>query len=127
VEVLLGTMRAKIPAYQLERQAPTHQPAARQRVYLARRASPTNPSASSGQGWEIDLRGLRVEESLERIEKFLNDATLDNVSPVRIIHGKGTGALRRAIGDYLANHPLVASSAPAEAPSGDGVTVVELK
>jgi DNA mismatch repair protein MutS2 len=68
-----------------------------------------------------------VEEALERTEKFLNDATLDDISPVRIIHGKGTGALRRAIGDYLANHPLVASSAPAEAPSGDGVTVVELK
>ncbi len=130
VEVLLGTMRAKVPTYQLERPAPTHPPAARQRVYLARRASPTNPSSASGgsgQGGEIDLRGLRVEESLERIEKFLNDATLDNVSPVRIIHGKGTGALRRAIWDYLASHPLVASSAPAEAPSGDGVTVVELK
>lgn len=47
------------------------------------------------------------------------------VRPIRIIHGKGTGALRRAIGDYLANHPLVASSAPAEGPSSDGVTVAD--
>jgi DNA mismatch repair protein MutS2 len=127
VEVLLGAMRAKVPAYQLERLAEILPNPPLQRgaegisgVHFSR---PSPHPAST----EIDLRGLRVEEALERTEKFLNDATLDDISPVRIIHGKGTGALRRAIGDYLANHPLVASSAPADAPSGDGVTVVELK
>jgi DNA mismatch repair protein MutS2 len=76
---------------------------------------------------EIDLRGHRVEEALDRVEGLLNGASLDGVSRVHIIHGKGTGALRRAIREYLADHPLVASAASAEGPAGDGVTVAELK
>jgi len=127
VEVLLGTMRAKVPAYQLQRPAeiPSNPPLQRgaggiSSIHFSR---PSPRPASI----EIDLRGLRVEEALERVENFLNDATLDDVSPLRIIHGKGSGALRRAIGEYLASHPLVASAAPAEGPSADGVTVVELK
>ena len=120
VEVLLGTMRAKLPVYQLERQEDqVHQPAARQGVYLSR-AAPRQPNT------EIDLRGLRVDEALDKLDSFLNSAALDGVSAVRIIHGKGTGALRRAIRDYLAGHPLVAAAAPAKGPSGDGVTVVEV-
>jgi DNA mismatch repair protein MutS2 len=49
------------------------------------------------------------------------------MSPVRIIHGKGTGALRRAVRELLDGHPLVESAASGEGPGGDGVTVVELK
>lgn len=120
VEVLLGTMRAKIPVYQLERQEKqAHQPAARHGVYFSR-------SAPRQANTEIDLRGLRVDEALEKLDGFLNAAALDGVSTARIIHGKGTGALRRAIREFLAGHPLVASASPAEGPGGDGVTVVEL-
>jgi DNA mismatch repair protein MutS2 len=46
---------------------------------------------------------------------------------VRIIHGRGTGALRQAIREHLAGHPLVASAASGEGPGGEGVTVVEIK
>jgi DNA mismatch repair protein MutS2 len=135
VEVLLGTMRAKIPVYQLERPAEreisaAHGPFARSRqgfrevagegVYFNR---PARPLAKA----EIDLRGQRVEEALDRVEDLLNDASTDRLNQVRIIHGKGTGALRRAIREYLSGHPLVASVAPDEGPSGDGATVVELK
>jgi len=120
VEVLLGTMRAKIPVYQLERQEKqAHQPAARQGVYFSR---PAPRQANT----EIDLRGLRVDEALEKLDGFLNAAALDGVSTARVIHGKGTGALRRAIREYLVGYPLVASASPAEGPGGDGVTVVEL-
>ena len=120
VEVLLGTMRAKIPVYQLERQAEGHPAAAAQGVYLDR-ARRKGPSA------DLDLRGLRVDEALSRVDEALNDAVLDGAGTVRIIHGKGTGALRRAIREYLGGHPLVMSAQDGEGPGGDGVTVAELQ
>jgi DNA mismatch repair protein MutS2 len=120
VEVLLGTMRSKIPVYQLERLAEGHQPAAQHGVFFSRPAR-RNVAA------EIDLRGLRVDEAVGRVDGWLNDAAIDGVSPLRIIHGKGTGALRSAVRDYLDGHPLVVSARYDEGPAGDGVTVVELK
>ena len=68
-----------------------------------------------------------MDEALFKIESLLNDASLSGAGQVRIIHGRGTGALRRAIRDYLGEHPLVATYAPAADASGEGVTVVELK
>jgi len=123
VEVLLGTMRAKIPVYQLERQAEGHPAAASQGVYLDR--APREPV--KGPGSELDLRGMRVDEALSRVDEALNDAALDGVSFIRMIHGKGTGALRRAIREYLGGHPLVISAEDGEGPGGDGVTVAELE
>ena len=120
VEVLLGTMRAKIPVYQLERQAEGHPTAAAQRVYLER-APRKNSSA------EIDLRGLRVDEALSRVDEALNDAALDGAGSVRLIHGKGTWALRSAIREYLGGHPLVISAEDGEGPGGAGITVAELE
>ncbi len=119
VEVLLGTMRARIPVYQLERPAAAHAVAARQGVYFDR---PVRRAATS----EIDLRGFRVDEALTRVEVLLNDAALDGVSELRIIHGKGTGALRRAIREYLGSHPLTARPPFDPETSDDGVTVVAL-
>ena len=123
VEVLLGTMRAKIPVYQLERQAEGHPAAASQGVYLDR--APREPVRGPGSG--LDLRGMRVDEALSRVDEALNDAALDGVSFIRMIHGKGTGALRRAIREYLGGHPLVISAEDGEGPGGDGVTVAELE
>ena len=120
VEVLLGSIRATIPVYQLDRPAGGPQPSAEPRVVISR---PNRRSTSP----EIDLRGQRVDEAVENVEGWLNDAALASMSPVRIIHGKGTGALRRAVREFLEGHPLVESAASGEGPGGDGVTVVELK
>jgi DNA mismatch repair protein MutS2 len=76
---------------------------------------------------EINLHGHRVEEALEKVEDLLNEASLQGVEKVRIIHGRGTGTLRRAIRDYLVNHPLVASHNPDPDSSADGVTIAELR
>ena len=125
VEVLLGTMRARIPVYQLQSLAEGHPAAARHGVHLARAES--RPSAPRRPDPEMDLRGLRVDEAVARVDTALNDAALDGVSLVRIIHGKGTGALRRAIREYLSDHPLVDAATDGEGPGGDGVTVAHLR
>ena len=125
VEVLLGTMRAKIPVYQLQSLAEGHPTAARQGVYLDRAA--TRTPAPRRPDPEMDLRGLRVDEAVARVDTALNDAALDGVSLLRIIHGKGTGALRRAIREYLADHPLVETAGDGEGPGGEGVTVAQLR
>ncbi len=77
---------------------------------------------------EIDLRGKNSEEALEQIERYLEDAHLANVDSVRIIHGKGTGALRLAVRNYLNGHYYVKSFRDGYLEEGGhGVTVVELK
>ena len=125
VEVLLGTMRAKIPVYQLQRLAEGDPVAARQGVYLGRAQS--RPAAPRRPDPEMDLRGLRVDEAVARVDTALNDAALDGSGMLRIIHGKGTGALRRAIREYLSSHPLVEEAAEGEGPGGEGVTVAHLR
>ena len=125
VEVLLGTMRARIPVYQLQSLAEGHPAAARHGVHLDR--AENRPPAPRLPDPELDLRGLRVDEAVARVDTALNDAALDGVSLVRIIHGKGTGALRRGIREFLADHPLVEAATDGEGAGGDGVTVAHLR
>ena len=76
---------------------------------------------------QLDMRGWRVEDALEELETYLNDAVMSGMSSVRIVHGKGTGALRAAVRQQLAHHPLVKSFALASPQEGgDGVTIVKL-
>jgi DNA mismatch repair protein MutS2 len=88
-------------------------------------------SSRGGEGaasQEINLIGATVEEATERVDKFLDDAALAHLSRVRIIHGHGTGALRKGLGEFLKTHPLVAKqSFEAEDRGGKAVTVVELR
>lgn len=75
----------------------------------------------------LDLRGHRVLEAVDELEKFLDHSTVAHVSPVMIIHGHGTGAVKAAVRDYLRTSSYVDSSRPGEPyEGGDGVTVVEL-
>ncbi len=77
---------------------------------------------------EINLIGSTVEEATERVDKFLDNAALAHISRVRIIHGHGTGALRKGLGEFLKTHPLVArQSFETEERGGKAVTVVELR
>jgi DNA mismatch repair protein MutS2 len=70
---------------------------------------------------------MTADEAHPLIDKYLDDAYRAGLSPVRIVHGKGTGALRRAVREMLSAHPLVRSTetAPREE-GGEGVTVVSL-
>ncbi|MGW6662013.1 MULTISPECIES: endonuclease MutS2 [Peribacillus] len=77
---------------------------------------------------ELDLRGERFENAISRVEKYIDDALLAGYSSVSIIHGKGTGALRSGVQEYLKNHRSVKRIRFGEAgEGGTGVTVVEFK
>jgi DNA mismatch repair protein MutS2 len=76
---------------------------------------------------ELSLRRLTVDEALWRLDQYLYDAFMAGLSSVRIVHGKGTGKLRRAVHESLAKHPLVKSYRLGDYGEGDyGVTIVEL-
>jgi DNA mismatch repair protein MutS2 len=76
---------------------------------------------------ELLLRRLTVEEALYRLDQYLYDAFMTGLPSVRIVHGKGTGKLRRAVHESLAKHPLVKSYRLGDYGEGDyGVTVAEL-
>ena len=153
IEVLLGTMRAKIPVYQLERPAAglnqdevSPDPAG-SAARAGNAAPPADPAAATGPRFrhnrdagvyyrrpsprqvktDLDLRGQRVEPALDQLENLLDQAALSGAAQIRIIHGQGTGALRRAVREHLHGHPLVAHAGPAAEQGSDGVTVVELK
>ena len=77
---------------------------------------------------ELNLIGSNVDDALVRAEKFLDDASMTEQRTVRLIHGYGTGQLRRALAEWLKTHPFVASYGPAPGDKGGGgVTIVELK
>ena len=75
----------------------------------------------------LDLRGYRVEEALDEVEAYLDKASLANLTPVYIIHGHGTGALKQSVRDFLSTSPYVAKFRPGEdTEGGDGVSVVDI-
>ncbi|MDQ3754575.1 MAG: Smr/MutS family protein, partial [Acidobacteriota bacterium] len=77
---------------------------------------------------ELNLIGRTTDEAVDAVDKFLDEAYLHSLSLIRIIHGHGTGALRRAIHEHLRTHPHVAKFDPAPPDQGGaGATVVELK
>ena len=77
---------------------------------------------------EVDLRGMMVLEALDKLDKYLDDVYLAGLSPVTIIHGKGTGALRKAVHEYLRTNPRVKNYRLGQYGEGEaGVTLVEMK
>ncbi|WP_370295177.1 endonuclease MutS2 [Rossellomorea marisflavi] len=77
---------------------------------------------------ELDLRGERYENALARVDKYIDDALLAGYPRVSIIHGKGTGALRQGVQEYLKNHRAVKKARFGDASEGGtGVTVIEFK
>jgi DNA mismatch repair protein MutS2 len=83
---------------------------------------------TSAAGDEINVIGCTVEEASRRVDKFIDGAVLAGKPQVRVIHGHGTGALRRGLAEFLSVHPLVEGvHAEAQERGGTAVTVVELR
>jgi DNA mismatch repair protein MutS2 len=86
------------------------------------------PPAEEPAANQINLLGFRVDDALSDLERFLNHASLESIGEVRVIHGKGTGALMRGVRAFLTGHPLVHDFRKGEPfEGGDGVTVVTLR
>ena len=95
---------------------------------LSKKSHQKSLSKASSISMEINLLGKMVDEAIAALDKYLDDAYLSHLSSVRIVHGKGTGALRNAVHNYLKNVSYVSSYRLAEYGEGDaGVTIVEFK
>ena len=88
----------------------------------------TYTSKTKNVSTEVDVRGQTLDEAIMNVEKFIDDCYLAGISPVTIIHGKGTGVLRAGIGKMLKKHKYVKSQRMGNYGEGEaGVTVVEMK
>jgi DNA mismatch repair protein MutS2 len=125
VEVQIGSMRLRVAASSLERLS--HRQARAAGTTLPQLVTLPSRDDTPAPEMQLDLRGWRVEDALEEVESYLNNAAMSGLTSVRLLHGKGTGALRQAIREQLRHHPLVKKFASAEArDGGDGITVVTL-
>ncbi|EAC7885293.1 endonuclease MutS2 [Listeria monocytogenes] len=118
--VQIGIIKMKIKTADLEYIQP--EKPKKQRIITSVHSS-DSPAKS-----ELDLRGERYEDALQKVDKYLDEALLAGYPQVAIIHGKGTGALRTGVTEYLKNHRMVKSIRfGAAEEGGNGVTIVEFK
>ncbi|AIS62458.1 endonuclease MutS2 [Listeria ivanovii] len=118
--VQIGIIKMKIKTTDLEYIQP--EKPKKQRIITSVHSS-DSPAKS-----ELDLRGERYEDALQKVDKYLDEALMAGYPQVAIIHGKGTGALRTGVTEYLKNHRMVKSIRfGAAAEGGNGVTIVEFK
>ncbi|MFC0522395.1 endonuclease MutS2 [Pontibacillus salicampi] len=119
-QVQLGIMKMKVKANDLEfvkREEP-----------LKEKPMATVKGSSYHVKPELDLRGERYEDALKRLEKYIDDATLAGYPQVSIIHGKGTGALRKGVEAFAKRHRSIAAARSGGMnEGGSGVTVLELR
>lgn len=126
VTVQMGIMRSQAAISDLEiiEETPSYSPKKPQRTGSGQIKMSKSLSVSP----EINLIGRTVDEAISELDKYLDDALLSHLGSVRIVHGKGTGALRKGIHEYLRRQKHVKSYRLAEFGEGDaGVTIVEFK
>ncbi|NJC24722.1 endonuclease MutS2 [Neolewinella antarctica] len=118
--VIVGGLRLQVKVRDLE-------PARDQLTVRREKSVTSNLSAATTFSNKLDVRGMRFEEVLATTEAFVDNALMADADQLRIVHGKGTGTLRRAVRQKLAeyNHKFSVSHPPKEA-GGDGVTIVDL-
>ncbi|HXG41383.1 MAG TPA: endonuclease MutS2 [Dehalococcoidia bacterium] len=118
LEVRLGALRARVPLADVLRV---------ERPEVAREPGVGVPPPPTRAKDEIEVRGMTLDEALPLVEEHLDAAFRAGLRHLRIVHGKGSGTLRRAVRELLSSHPLVKSYRPAEPrEGGEGVTVVEV-
>lgn len=124
--VQMGILRSQVKLTDLEKidDEPSYKPQASSRSGGSRVKMAKSYSISA----EINLIGKTTDEAVAELDKYLDDAYIAHLSPVRIVHGKGSGALRKAVHQYLKRQKHVASYRLGEFGEGDaGVTIVEFK
>jgi DNA mismatch repair protein MutS2 len=136
-EVQVGMMRVRARRSELDTAVPEPEPAQTVVRLKAKTSEQPQPEPKPGTpkeaqppspGIEVDLRGKRVEDALEQLDRHLDAAFLNGLPWVRVIHGKGTGRLRDAVRELLSHHPQIKNHKPGmDGEGGDGVTVAWLK
>ncbi len=125
LEVQIGALRVRAKTYEVERKA---QPVEDRSEPAQPAAPPVGSTALPGvnsPGLELDLRGQRVDDALDRAERYLEQGFTSGIPFGRIIHGRGTGAVRQAVRDLLNHSPYVKRwENGGEKEGGDGVSVV---
>jgi len=126
VQVQCGIMRSKVRLGDLTRAQTKPESTAKKTGSV--KTGKLDLSKASHVSAEINVIGSTVDDAVARIDKYLDDAYMTHMERVRIVHGKGTGALRKGIHDYLRGNPVVKSFALAAHGEGDaGVTIVEFR
>jgi len=121
-----GSVTVRVPVQALRLAAGSDPPAPAGRA--ARRPAAISVPEKRGVGAELHLLGRTADEARDLVEQYLDDAFMAGLATVRLVHGKGTGALRKAVRDLLAAHPLVESYRDGElSEGGAGATVAALK
>ena len=139
VEVAVGVLRAQVPLdHVLHRDPAAAQAAAAPARRRFTRKGPAMPAAEpNGESSspsalqqlpaaQLDLRGMRVDEALDRLPPFLDRALQDGHARVRVVHGIGTGALRAAVREWLQSSSMVSRWSPSEGRTAEGSTDVDL-
>jgi DNA mismatch repair protein MutS2 len=129
VRVKALRFREKLDNLELLERAPSQQePGKLEKLKRAQHTEIHLRTAEQKSESELNVIGQTTDEAVDAVDKFLDEASLASLSQVRIVHGHGTGALRRAIGDLLRGHPHVARfiAAPPDQ-GGTGATLVELR
>ena len=121
--VQVGGFRMNVELSELSREkgAPPAPPR-----YEAKAERTVRLPAAPDVSMSFDMRGWRAHEVADRLDRYLNDAYLAGLHEVRLIHGKGSGALRQVVRDLLQTHPLVSSFGHGGRDGGDGVTIAKL-
>lgn len=123
-EVQIGILKMEIDERDLEKVSKRDLPKEKQQRTGHRAVKTTQTRKTSAR---LDLRGHRYEEAMGELSNFIDHALLNNLGTVTIIHGKGTGALRKGTQQYLQSNPRVKSfSYAAPNAGGDGATIVNL-
>jgi DNA mismatch repair protein MutS2 len=127
-EIEAGPLRMKIAVDEIvgiEAPGPGQRPGVAS--VSVRNVGVSSPAGGGGTA-ELNVIGMRVEEATERVDKYLDEAALAHQTRVRIIHGHGTGALRKGIAEFLRGHPLVERSSFESAEHGGrAITIVDLR
>jgi DNA mismatch repair protein MutS2 len=126
--VQVGVLKVRAKPQDLRKRNRSERRAAeRGRRIETRQGGEKLPPIAESPGMEIDVRGERVEEAIEKIDRYVHAAYMSGLPFGRIIHGKGTGRLREAIREFLTHNPLVSKVSSGEQNEGGaGVTVIHL-
>ena len=128
VDVEIRGKRMRVSVGDLRQGPPPGAPSAATGRPGAVSTRPTPGPGVEGRAAVLVLIGHTVDEALDKVAKFLDDALLTDERRLRVVHGHGTGRLREAVRAYFRDHPLVAQvSAAPDNEGGGGATIVELK